>query len=220
MKKLSIIVATLILLLFTVFSIQCTKEPEENNDPDPIDIHDFQKWDITISLNLDWINYEGSDDNLTPYYSSITGNLHFNNSGTYNGRSYSSKWNDIHAINIGSKSDTARDQGELIVNFDEKYEKITNLSFKRSVKYIYKYGGDLKPDPMYFHWDLNDVPLVSATTFHIIFSVSDTETCNHLKNVERSNWWDNGMWEKMDSYNCNGTTSGLSAVNITFDPEQ
>ena len=218
MKKLSIILTTLFLFLFTIFSIHCEKEPEAKEVvPDPVDVYNYPKWKINISLNLNWINSEGTNEDLTSFYTNIHGNRTFTNHGIFLGKTYTSIWDTISTINIGSKYDTIQDKGELIVNFDETYETITSLSLERSIRYIVKYGGDSKPDSMYFHWAVVNLPISNNQTNFKIYSIQGAETCNNWTSVERSNWWDNGKWEEVDSFDCDGTTVGTSGINIEFN---
>jgi len=216
MKKLSIILTTLFLFLFAIFSIHCEKEPEAKEVvPDPVDVHNYPKWKINISLNLEWVNSEGSDEDLTTFHTNIHGNRIFTNHGTFLGKIYTSVWDTISTINIGLRYDTIRDKGELIVKFDDTYETITSLTLERSIRYIVKHG--LTPDSMYFHWAVVNLPIANNSQNFKIYSIQGAETCNNWTVVERSNWWDNGSWEEMNSFNCDGTPSGTSGINIEFN---
>jgi len=182
--------------------------------PPGVDVYNYLNWKINISLNLDWVNSEGTNEDLSSFQTNIKGNLPFNNSGTFLGITYTSVWDTISAINVGLRYDTIRDKGELIVNFDETYETVTSLTLERSVRYIVKHGD--KPDSMYFHWGVVTLPIANDQQNFKIYSIGGKETFNNWTFVERSNWWDDGKWEKINSFNCDGTPSGTSGINIEF----
>ncbi len=184
--------------------------------PTGVDVYNYLNWKINISLNLDWVNSEGTNEDLSSFNTNIKGNLPFNNSGTFLGITYTSVWDTITAVYLGGGYDTIRDKGELIVNFDETYETVTSLTLERSVRYIVKQGGDSKPDSMYFHWGVVQLPIANDQQNFKIYGIGGKETCNNWTFVERSNWWNDGKWEKVNSFNCDGTPSGTSGINIEF----
>jgi hypothetical protein len=186
-------------------------------DPPGVDVYNFPDWSMSISLNLEWVNSEGTGEDLTSWYTNIHGNRNFANSGTFEGKTYTSLWDEINAV--GSPADTIQDIGKLIVNFNNTYDTILSFTFERNIKYLVKSGSnpDSKPDLLTFQWDGVMLPIVTDTEYHKIYHISGTETCNHIMNVERSNSWNDGKWEEMNSYDCNGTPVGTSVLSISFN---